>query len=115
MRITLDLPEFTVSPSDGAGDPYYDPGVCEGCGYERHGKMVKLIPFGWLHAEDEDGETTCLQKAVDNLPQIGAQAAWLVVAQNVAKYPSRHSESTIRSVLTELMKPTWKLRQEARR
>jgi len=116
VKITLDLPEYTVDPSEGYADPYYDPGTCGGCGYERSGVMVKLVPHGFLHAEPaHEGEKSCLQKVVDNLPGIGARAAWLSVAQHVAKYPSRHSASTIRSVITELMKPAWKVREEAKK
>lgn len=114
MKITLDLPEFTVDPSDGGGDPYYHPGVCASCGDERTGTMAKLVPYGWLHTEPpHEGEKSCLQTIVDNLPQIGARAAWLVVAEHVAKYPSRHSTSAIRAVITELIKPVWKVRKEA--
>ncbi|MGW2740539.1 hypothetical protein ACWC4D_40900 [Streptomyces sp. NPDC001288] len=114
MKITLDLPEFTVDPTDGHGDPYYDPGVCVGCGYERSGTMAKLVPHGWLHTEPpHEGETSCLQKVIDGLPQIGPRAAWLAVGQHVAKYPSRHSTATIRAVITELLKPAWKVREEA--
>lgn len=105
MKITLDLPEITLTGSEGYGDPYYDPGVCASCGYERTDTMVKLLPFGWLHTVPEhEGEKSCLQKHVDNLQEIGPRAAWLVVAQHVAKYPSRHSASAIRAVLTELLK-----------
>ncbi|MEU5322938.1 hypothetical protein AB0G67_40240 [Streptomyces sp. NPDC021056] len=116
MKITLDLPEHTVDPSDGYNDPYYDPGVCGNCGYEKSGTMAKLVPYGWVHTEPpHEGEKSCLQAIVDNLPQIGASAAWLVVGQHVARYPSRHSASTIRSVITELLKPAWKVRKEAGR
>jgi len=114
VKITLDLPEYTVDPSDGNGDPYYHPGDCENCGSERSGTMVKLIPYGWVHAEPpSEGQKSCLQAIVDNLPHIGAQTAWLVVAQNVAKYPSRHPASVIRAVINELLKPAWKVRREA--
>lgn len=103
MRITLDLPEFTISPDDhngyeadtGAPLPFAD---CDFCGEERTGVMVKLVPFGWVHAEG------CLQKLTDQLTQIGPRAGWLAVAQHVAKYPSRHSASAIRAVIEQLMK-----------
>jgi hypothetical protein len=109
VKITLDLPEFTLSDSDGYGDPDYHPGVCAGCGYERSGTMVKLVPFGWLHTEPEhEGEKSCLQKVVDGIEKtalaIDPVTAWKTVAQHVAKYPSRHSASTIRAVLTQLLK-----------
>lgn len=110
MKITLDLPEFTVDPADGHGDPYYDAGDCAGCGYERSGVMVKLVPHGWLHTEPpHEGEKSCLQTVVDGIQTaalaIDPQTAWKTVAQHVAKYPSRHSASTIRAVITELLKP----------
>lgn len=109
MKITLDLPELTVDPSDGYGDPYYHPGVCAACGYDRSGVMVKLAPHGWLHTVPEhEGEKSCLQKVVDGIQKnalaIDPKTAWATVAQHVAKYPSRHSASTIRSVITELLK-----------
>lgn len=109
MKITLNLPEVTLSASDGYGDPYYDPGVCAGCGYERNGTMAKLVPHGWLHTEPErEGEKSCLQKVVDGIGQnadrFGPRTAWATVAQHVAKYPSRHGASTIRAVITELLK-----------
>ncbi|MFI8792632.1 hypothetical protein [Streptomyces sp. NPDC055105] len=114
MKITLDLPEYKVDTGEGDLDPYYDPSICAGCDSERSDIMAKLVPFGWLHTVPEhEGAKSCLQKAADSLGQIGPQAAWLVVAQHVAKYPSKHSASTIRAVLTELMKPTWKLREES--
>lgn len=109
MKITLNLPEIDtdsitgIDYETGAPDPAPD---CTMCGQELTGTAVKLLPYGWLHAEG------CLQKLVDSLGRIGPQAAWLVVAQHVAKYPSKHPASTIRAVLTELMKPTWKLRNE---
>lgn len=108
MKITLDLPEFTVDPSDGYGDPYYDPGVCGACGYERTGTMAKLAPHGWLHTEPaHEGQQSCLQQVVDamqkNAWNIGPRAAWVAVGQHVAKYPSRHSAATIRAVITNLM------------
>lgn len=109
MKITLDLPEMTVSDSDGHGDPYYDPGVCVRCGYERSGTMAKLVPHGWLHTTPEhEGEKSCLQQIVDGIEKnalaIDPRTAWKTVAGHVAKYPSRHSASTIRSVITELLK-----------
>jgi hypothetical protein len=120
LKITLDLPEYTVDPAEGYADPYYDPGECAGCGHERSGVMVKLAPHGYLHAEPpHEGEKSCLQKVVDqverNALQFGPRAAWSSVAQHVAKYPSRHSASTIRAVITELLKPAWKVRKEAGR
>ncbi|NUS82724.1 MAG: hypothetical protein HOY75_08220 [Streptomyces sp.] len=114
MKITLDLPEMTIDPSDGYGDPYYHPGVCGHCGEDKSGTMAKLVPFGWVHTQPaHEGEKSCLQTVVDGLPQIGPRAAWMVVAQHVAKYPSRHSASAIRAVLTELLKPAWQVRKEA--
>lgn len=102
MMIQLSLPEFRLDPGDGYMDPSYDPGLCAGCGDERYGLMVKLAPVGWLHAEDEDGEVTCLQKAIDAFATPDPKRAWVGVARHVAKYPSRHSASTLRSVITTL-------------
>lgn len=109
MKITLDLPEYKVDPSDGYGDPYYHPGSCASCGDERSGVMAKLEPFGWLHTVPaHDGEKSCLQKVVDGIAKnalaIDPRTAWKTVAGHVAKYPSRHSASTIRSVITEILK-----------
>lgn len=110
MKITLDLPEYLdfdkypgFDPETGAPEPGPD---CDLCGEELSGTVVTIVPYGRIHTEG------CLQTLVDGLQNIGPQAAWLVVAQHVAKYPSRHSASTIRAVLTELMKPSWKLRKE---
>jgi hypothetical protein len=112
VKITLDLPEVTLPGSDGYGDPYYHPGVCAGCGYERSDTMAKLAPYGWFHndgnGEGHGEEPSCLQETVDRLAknalEIDPHTAWKTVAQHVAKYPSRHSASTIRSVITELLK-----------
>ena len=114
MKITLDLPEYDASdynltgidPETGAPNGFPD---CARCGQELSGTAVKLLPFGWLHSEG------CLQKVADTLAQIGPRTAWLIVAQHVAKYPSRHSASAIRAVITELLKPAWKLADEAAR
>lgn len=103
MKIELHLPEFTADSSGYMG-PDYNPGLCDGCGNERYGLMAKLLPFGWLHAEDEDCEVTCLQKAVDSLAAPDMTGAWVAVAQHVAKYPTKHSAATIRSVISELAK-----------
>lgn len=103
MKIELNLPEFKVEQysydTDGS---ISDEGLCDGCGNERYGLMVKLVPIGWLHAEDEDGEVTCLQKAIDAIVTPEPAHAWLAVARHVAKYPSQHSASTLRSVITTL-------------
>ncbi|MFD4559000.1 hypothetical protein ACFWP5_32555 [Streptomyces sp. NPDC058469] len=107
MQITLSLPEFDATPATTwTGEVLHDPdaGLCDGCGYERNGLMVKLVPFGWLHAEDEDGAVTCLQKAVDRLAAPDMTTAWTSIAQHVAKYPHRHTTATIRAVITELAK-----------
>ncbi|MFF1574822.1 hypothetical protein ACFVWR_18945, partial [Leifsonia sp. NPDC058292] len=110
VKIALDLPEFTVDTSVGYADPYYDPGTCASCGYERSDTMAKLVPFGWLHTVPEhEGEKSCLQKVVDGIQKnawgVDPSTAWKTVAQHVAKYPSRHSVSEIRAVITALMKP----------
>lgn len=103
MKIELNLPDFRVEqyeyPETGI---VADEGVCAGCGDERYGLMAKLAPVGWLHAEDEYGGVTCLQKAFDRLVTPDPAHAWLTVARHVAKYPSRHSASTLRSVITTL-------------
>lgn len=102
MRITLDLPEFKLDDTD-PNDPYFNPGLCAGCGNERWGQMARLHGVGWLHAEDEDGETTCLQKAIDNLAAPDMTTAWTTIGLHVAKYPSRHDAATIRSVIRQLV------------
>lgn len=103
MKIELNLPEFTAD-SNGYAGPDYNPGLCDGCGFERYGLMVQLVPVGWLHAEDEDGAVTCLQKAVDSLAAPNMTAAWIAVGRHVAKHPSKHSTATVRAVITELAK-----------
>ena len=103
MKIELNLPVFRAEqyeyPETGI---VTDEGVCAGCGDERYGLMAKLVPFGWLHAEDEDGGVTCLQKAIDSFVTPDPAHAWLAIAKHVAKYPSRHGVSTLRSVITTL-------------
>lgn len=107
MKITLDLPE-----RDYRGHPGYEPdgslssnAPCAGCGDELYGLVVRLLPYGWLHAErEEDAEgKTCQEKAVEKL-LADPRTAWLVVARHVAKYPSKHGVSAIRTVITELAK-----------
>lgn len=103
MKIELNMPEFRVEQFGYAADgSLTDEGLCAGCGDERYGLMAKLAPVGWLHAEDEDGGVTCLQKAIDAFVTPDPARAWLSVARHVAKYPSRHTVSTLRSVITML-------------
>ena len=107
MKVTLDLPE-----RDYSGHPGYEPDgslssnpSCAGCGEELYGLTVRLLPYGWLHAErEEDSEgKTCQELAVDKL-LADPRTAWPAVARHVAKYPSKHSVSTLRAVITELAK-----------
>lgn len=103
MKITLHLPSYTTTGDEDGYTTAAD-GVCAGCGHDRYGPMARLHPFGWLHAEDEDGGVTCLQKAIDSLAAPDMTTAWTTVALHVAKYPSRHDAATIRAVLRELAK-----------
>lgn len=105
MKITLDLPEYDARQYlyevDGSITPY---GNCTGCGDELYGLVGRLHPTGWVHTEKEEGEDgkTCLEKAVDQItsdPVVG----WQAVAAHVAKSPSRHTASTVRAVITELL------------
>ncbi|MCX5229709.1 hypothetical protein [Streptomyces sp. NBC_00233] len=101
MRITLDLPDFTLDDTD-PNDPHFNPGLCAGCGNERWGRMARLHGTGWLHTQtDDDTEPTCRQKALDNL-QTNPLSAWQTIALHIAKYPSRHDAATIRAVLRHL-------------
>lgn len=95
MKITLDLPERQYEGDNGRDEHGAPNGFpdCDQCGDELYGTVVKLAPVGWLHA---DG---CVEKALAD-----PKTAWKTIAQHVAKYPSRHSTSTIRSVITELLK-----------
>ncbi|WNI19123.1 hypothetical protein [Actinacidiphila sp. ITFR-21] len=105
MKVTIDLPE-----RDYSGHPGYEPdgalasnAPCAGCGEELYGLAVRMLPFGWLHAErEEDAEgKTCQEAAVEKIladPRTG----WLAVAAHVAKAPSAHSAATIRAVITNL-------------
>ncbi|MYZ37507.1 MULTISPECIES: hypothetical protein [unclassified Streptomyces] len=104
MKVQLDLPEFRVEQyTHHENGNVTDEGLCAGCGLERYGLMAKLHPVGWLHAEDEDGNPTCLQKAIDKLTAPDPATAWTTVARHVAKYPSRHDAATIRAVIRELL------------
>ena len=105
MKIQLDLPEYNnpghceyeVDGFDHRANP------CAGCGDELYGLTVRMLPFGWLHAEaieDNEGKT-CQEKAVEKL-LADPRNAWVGVARHIAKYPSKHSVSTLRAALTEL-------------
>jgi hypothetical protein len=107
MKITLDLPEADVSGHPGyEADGSLSSGApCAGCGEELYGLIVRLQPYGWLHAEaieDNDGKT-CQEKAVEKL-LTDPRTVWAVVAKHVAKYPSKHGVATLRAVITELAK-----------
>jgi hypothetical protein len=96
MRITLDLPDITIDPSDDGGrDEYGAPyGLpdCPHCHAEYDGQMVKTADGlvherclkGWLSRRDE-------------------RDAWKALAAQVAKYPSRQSASTVRAVIQALL------------
>lgn len=107
MKITLVLPEYdNPGHCESEVDGYdHRTGLCAGCGDELYGLTVRMLPLGWLHAErEEDNEgKTCQERAVESL-LADPRTAWLSVAKHVARYPSRHSTSTLRAVLTELTK-----------
>lgn len=109
MKITLDLPEYDNPGYREVQADGFDntPGLCPVCGYELRKLTARLEPLGWVHAEVDidNGESglTCLEKAVQQLTQ-DPRAAWLTVARHVAKYPSKHSASTLRAAITELAK-----------
>lgn len=107
MKITLDLPEY-----DNPGHREYETdgydhiaGLCAGCGHELFGLTVRIHPHGFLHAEkEEDGDgRTCQERFVEKLLADPA-TAWLTIARHVAKYPSKHNTSAIRTVITALVK-----------
>lgn len=105
VTIQISLPDHTVlPPGDGPFDHYSDPGLCAGCQYEQHGRMIRLHPHGWFHAENEDGGRTCLEKELAGIQQGGREDPWVAVAKHVAKYPSKHTVSTLRSVITNLLR-----------
>ncbi|WP_405676747.1 hypothetical protein OG292_19150 [Streptomyces sp. NBC_01511] len=101
MRITIDLPEITIDPSDDGGRdtdgaPHGLPD-CPHCRAEYDGRMAKTTDglvherclTGWLARRDE-------------------RDAWKVLAAHVAKFPSRQSASAVRAVVQALldMQPT---------
>lgn len=105
MRIQIDLPDF-----DDPGHREYDtdgyayaPGACPVCEYELNGLTARLHPLGYVHAEQQDGETgpTCLEQAIEKL-LTDPRNAWLTIAEHVAKAPSKHPAATIRAALTAL-------------
>jgi hypothetical protein len=107
MKITLNLPEYDNPGYREVQADGFDntPGLCPVCGFELRNITARLDPLGWVHAEvdtdnDETGPT-CLEKAVQQLTQ-DPRAAWLTVAQHVAKRPHRHSAATIRAALTNV-------------
>jgi len=96
MRITLDLPEITIDPSDDGGRdehgaPYGLPD-CPHCHTEYDGRMAKTLDglvherclVGWLARRDE-------------------RDAWKVLAAHVARFPSRQSASAVRAVIRALL------------
>lgn len=96
MRITLDLPEITISADDDGGRdehgaPYGLPD-CPHCRTEYGGVMVRTVDGlvhdqcvkGWLTRRDE-------------------RDAWKVLAAQVARFPSRQSASTLRAVIRALL------------
>ncbi|HEY5834930.1 hypothetical protein [Streptomyces sp.] len=105
MKITLDLPEYDNPGHREQHADGYDntPGLCPVCGYELRQMTARLQPIGWVHAQLDDDETgpTCLEQAIEKV-LADPRAAWLSIAQHVAKYPSRHNAATIRAALTNL-------------
>ncbi|MFD4921183.1 hypothetical protein ACFWNE_07665 [Streptomyces goshikiensis] len=96
MRITLDLPDWTVDPSghgghDQHGSPLALPD-CPHCHTEYDGRMAKTID-GWVHER-------CL---VSWLSRQDERDAWKVLAAQVAKHPSRQSAATLRAVIRALL------------
>ncbi|MGX1483403.1 hypothetical protein RKD45_002479 [Streptomyces griseus] len=96
MRITIDLPTFTIDPSDDGGRdadgaPYGLPD-CPHCHTEYNGQMVKTADGsvhercvnGWLSRRDE-------------------RDAWKVLASQIARFPSRQSASAVRAVIRALL------------
>jgi len=107
MKITLDLPEYqNPGHCEYAVDGYdHVTKLCAGCGDELYGLTVRLLPYGWLHAErEEDNEgRTCQELAVEKL-LADPRTAWVSVGKHVARYPSKHTSATVRAVITELAK-----------
>ncbi|MFG2412321.1 hypothetical protein [Streptomyces goshikiensis] len=96
MKITLDLPDFSIHPDDDGGRdqdgaPYGLPD-CPHCHTEYDGRMASTTDgrvherclVGWLSRRDE-------------------RDAWKVLAAQVAKYPSRQSASAVRAVIRALL------------
>lgn len=107
MKITLDLPEYKNPGHCEAEVDGYDhsTGLCAGCGDELYGLTVRMLPLGWLHAEaieDNEGKT-CQELAVEKM-LADPRTAWVSAGKHIARYPSRHSTSTLRAVITELVK-----------
>lgn len=98
MKITLDLPDREYTGDNGRDEHGAPNGFpdCTQCGDELYGTVIRFAPVGWLHP-------ACLEKAVGD-PEV----AWKTIAEHVAKFPSRHSASTVRAVITELLKQAGK-------
>ncbi|MGV2914609.1 hypothetical protein [Streptomyces alfalfae] len=96
MKITIDLPDFPIDPSDDGGrdedgTPHGLPD-CPHCHTEYTGQMVSTADGrvhercarAWLSRRDE-------------------REAWRAVAAQVARYPSRQSASAVRAVVRALL------------
>lgn len=96
MKITIDLPEITIDPSDDGGRapdgaPHGHPD-CPHCHTEYDGQMVSTTD-GRVHER-------CVRSWLSRREE---RDAWRVVAAQVAKYPSRQSASALRAVLRALL------------
>ncbi|WP_037870701.1 hypothetical protein [Streptomyces sp. SPB074] len=96
MKITLNLPEVTIDPTDDGGRDERGAPVglpdCPHCHAEHDGRMAKTVD-GLVH-----------ERCVDAwLSRRDERDAWKVVAAHVGRYPSRQSASAIRATINALL------------
>lgn len=96
MKITIDLPDIAIDPTDDGGrDEHGAPhGLpdCPHCRSEYDGSMAKTAD-GIVHER-------CL---VNWLNRRDERNAWRVLAAQVARHPSRQSAATLRAVIQALL------------
>jgi hypothetical protein len=102
LKIVFELPEYDydwvlAKLSENPDDPHHLVArSCHVCGGVTGGVMLRFVRL-WWHVRCL--EETFSARAVENR----LLSAWLLVALDVAKYPSKHSAAEIRSVIHNLV------------
>lgn len=99
MKITFELPEYDndwqLRRFD-LGHPHPVVRWCHVCVKSTGGPMVRFTQSWW--------HVGCLEDAFAwQAVQDSVLSAWILIAMDVAKYPSKHSASEIRAVIQNLI------------